>query len=495
MSEVSISFGSLHSHCLLSAASKVQVVGILSRYRVCRQSEALMAPVLSHANPTAVGINMGITRQPEILVTPALPPPITDRFLYLSNLDDPAILRLHVPLIHFYRYNPSMKNQDPVKTIREALSKTLVHYFPFAGRLRDADNSKLQLECTGEGVLFVEADAPHLSLKDFGDVICPPFPSLDELLYQPSGSETITNSPLLIVQVTRLKCGGFIFALRFNHCMTDAIGILQFLKALAEMARGASQPSILPVWNREILQPRTNTVDLTDDEQYADHHALNLSADDEYAPQQHVEEEMQTVSVLFGPEEIADLKSQVGGKCSTFEVLSAWLWRSRSKVLNIPADQESSLVFPIDIRSRLQPPLPSGYYGNGLSVSFAVARAGDLIEKPLSFAVKLISDAKRIVDDEYVRAQIDMLEVVGHTAPTLVGSFMTNDHSKVDFAGVDFGWGKAEYGGVAVAADPNESMYVRVRSTSSGIEKIVVPICLPTTAIQTLQQDLRYATC
>lgn len=458
-------------------------MGILARCRVFRQSAALMAPVLSHVSPSSVGMNMGITRQAEILVTPALPPPNTDRFLYLSNLDDQTIVRVHVPVIQFYRYNPSKKTEDPVKTIREALSKALVHYSPFAGRLRDADNGKLQLECTGEGVLFVEADAPHLSLKDFGDVICPPFPCLDELLNQLSGSETLINSPLLVIQVTRLGCGGFTFAVRSNHCMTDGTGLLQFLQAVAEMARGESRPSIPPLWNREILRPRTSA-----------HAMKHAHHDDEYMPQQHVEEEMQTVSILLGSEEIAALKSQVGGKCSTFEVLSAWLWRSRSKVLNIPADQEARLSFPVDIRSRLQPPLPRGYYGNAVIASFAVARAGDLLERPLSFAVKLINDAKRIVDDDYIRAQIDMMEVKGRTPPTLVGSFIISDNTKVDFAAVDFGWGRAEYGGVAVAGAPGTSVPIRVRSTSSGIEKIVVPICLPTTAIQTFQQELSYAT-
>ena len=50
------------------------------------------------------------------------------------------------------------------------------------------------------------------------------------------------------MQVTRLKCGGFIFAVRFNHAMTDCFGMVQFIRAIAEMARGALAPSILPVW-------------------------------------------------------------------------------------------------------------------------------------------------------------------------------------------------------------------------------------------------------
>ena len=88
-----------------------------------------------------------------------------------------------------------------------------------------------------------------------------------------------------------------------------------------------------------------------------------------------------------------------------------------------------------------------------------------------------------------------MMEVKGRTPPTLVGSFMFSDNTKVDFAGVDFGWGKPEYGGVAVAGAPGTSVSIRVHNTSSGMEKIMVPICLPTAAIQTFQKELRYPTC
>lgn len=99
-----------------------------------------------------------------------------------------------------------------------------------------------------------------------------------------------------------------------------------------------------------------------------------------------------------------------------------------------------------------------------------------------------------MVDDDYIRAQIDMMEVKGRTPPNLVGSFIISDNTKADFAAVDFGWGRAEYGGVAVAGAPGTSVPIRVRSTRSGIEKIMVQIWLPTTAIQTFQQELSYAT-
>ncbi|KAG6752024.1 hypothetical protein POTOM_044240 [Populus tomentosa] len=63
----------------------------------------------------------------------------------------------------------------------------------------------------------------------------------------------VLNCPLLLIQVSRLKCGGFLFALRLNHTMSDGQGLVQFMAAVAEMARGANAPSVPPVWERHVL--------------------------------------------------------------------------------------------------------------------------------------------------------------------------------------------------------------------------------------------------
>ena len=130
-----------------------------------------------------------VTRKAAILVPPILPTP--KEFLYLSNIDGQGTLRFHVPAFLFYQFNPSMKGDDPARVIREGLAKVLVFYYPLAGRVRDAPTGKLVVECTGEGVLFVEADA-DIALEEFGD-LQPPFPSWQELLHDMPGSDTIIS--------------------------------------------------------------------------------------------------------------------------------------------------------------------------------------------------------------------------------------------------------------------------------------------------------------
>jgi len=135
--------------------------------------------------------------QPQ-LVSPAIPTPHEVKLL--SDIDDQEGLRFHVPWIQIYRMQASMAEKDPVQVIRQALSQTLVFYYPFAGRLREGPHRKLMVDCTGEGVMFIEAHA-DVTLDEFGDSLHPPFPCFHELLYHVPGSQQVTNTPILLVQV------------------------------------------------------------------------------------------------------------------------------------------------------------------------------------------------------------------------------------------------------------------------------------------------------
>jgi len=135
--------------------------------------------------------------QPQ-LVPPSIPTP--NEVKLLSDIDDQETLRFHIPAIQIYRKQASMAEKDPVEVIRQALSQTLVFYYSLADRLREGPNRKLMVDCTGEGVMFIEADA-DVTLDEFGDSLHPPFPCFDELLYDVPGTQQITNTPLLLVQV------------------------------------------------------------------------------------------------------------------------------------------------------------------------------------------------------------------------------------------------------------------------------------------------------
>nr|GMD82642.1 benzyl alcohol O-benzoyltransferase-like [Ipomoea batatas] len=154
--------------------------------------------------PLPQPLEFTVRRWPPQLVPPAEPTP--REIKHLSDIDDQDGLRSYIPLIFFYPKNSSMEGVDPAKFIRTAIAKALVFYYPFAGRLREGAGGKLTVDCTGEGVMFTEADA-DVTLDAFGDALHPPIPRLDELIYPVGGSGEFLNFPLLLFQL--LNCPTF----------------------------------------------------------------------------------------------------------------------------------------------------------------------------------------------------------------------------------------------------------------------------------------------
>ncbi|KAH7687109.1 Benzyl alcohol O-benzoyltransferase protein [Dioscorea alata] len=431
-----------------------------------------------------------VQRQMPVLVTPAKPTP--HEFKYLSDIDDQESLRFQIPLIHFYRNEPCMSDIDPAKVIREALARALVFYYPIAGRLREESGRKLVVECTGEGVLFIEANA-NVRLQDFGDNLQPPFPCMEELLFDVEGSAGVLNCPLLLIQVTRLLCGGFIFAVRANHTMMDGQGLALFMNAVAEMARGATEPSVLPVWSRELLRARNQPRVTFEHREYDDdvprdsRNTINTPAPDVDVVHR---------SFFFGPREISALRMRLPKhlrKSSTFEILTACLWRCRTMALQLEPEEEVRMMAIVNARGKKEEDfLPMGYYGNAFTYPAAVSKVKNLCNKPIEYALELVKKAKsQGMTREYLQSVADLMVLRGRPHFTIANSYLVSDLTRAGLENVDFGWGKAVYGSVAkggIGDIPLVSFYIPFRNG------IVVPVCLPSTAMDRFVKEIENMT-
>ncbi|KAM0008401.1 putative benzyl alcohol O-benzoyltransferase [Helianthus debilis subsp. tardiflorus] len=398
-------------------------------------------------------------RAPELIV-PAKPTP--RELKLLSDIDDQESLRCQTPVILVYRSNPKMRNKNPASVIREALAKLLVFYYPFAGRLKEGPAGKLMVDCSAEGVLFIEAEA-DVTLSQIGDALPPPSPCMEELLYDVPGSSGILDSPLLLIQVTRLLCGGFIFAIRFNHTMTDGAGFVQFLSGLDEIARGATSPSTLPVWQRELLCS-------------SDPLPITLT--------KGTPVDMVHKSLFFTTTEISAFRKLVPvhlQSCTTFEVLTACLWRCRTIALQPNPEDEMVIAMSLNTRKMFNPPLPVGYYGNVLANPFAISTARDLCNKPFAHALELVMKTKSDVTKEYIRSVSDLKAINGRYHYAGIRPYVVSDLTRLGIDEIDVGWGKAAFGGVCKggAAIPGLSSFYIPYTNNKGESGIVILICLP----------------
>ncbi|XP_076950085.1 benzyl alcohol O-benzoyltransferase-like [Bidens hawaiensis] len=419
-----------------------------------------------------------VKRQPPELIVPAKPTP--RELKPLSDIDDQEGLRFHIPLIHFYQNNPKMGNKNPASVIREALAKALVFYYPFAGRLKEGPNRKLMVDCTGEGVLFIEAEA-DVTLKQFGVDLQPPFPCREELMYDVPGSSGILDSPLMLIQVTRLLCGGFILVVRFNHTICDAFGYAQFLTALSEIAKGESTPSTLPIWQREFFfarDPPRVTCTHHEYDEVAATNSTNITVDD-----------IQQRSFFFGPTQLSAIRRLVPARlkhCTTFEVLTACLWRCRTIALQPNPEDEMRVMTIVNARLKYKSWIPVGYYGNAFGYPAAISKARDLYNKPLGHALELVMKAKSEVTKEYMKSVADLMVIKGRPGFTTVGSYIVSDVTRTGLLGIDFGWGKAVYAG----ADYHVAGFYTRYINHKGESGIVVPIWLPSVAMKRFAKEL-----
>ena len=293
--------------------------------------------------------------------------------------------------------------------------------------------------------------------------------------------ETFSQITSSFLQVTRLACGGFTFAVRLNHTMSDAQGIAQFLNAVGEMARGKPTPTMHPAWARELLSARNPPSVKLDHGEY------------DTVPESQrtlfpADEQLVHKSFFFGPKDISTLKRKVPIPCTSFEVLVAFIWRARTIALCLDPDDELRFMFYINVRSKMGPNFPAGYYGNVLVHPVVLSSVKKLCESPLSYAVELIKKAKATA--KYIKSVANLMALREWPPVAMNGVrrvYLVSDNTKAGYAEVDYGWGTAVYGGPATGgfdALPGLLSFFVAFTNEQGERGTVVPMCLPKAAMK-----------
>ncbi|KAK1411859.1 hypothetical protein QVD17_32662 [Tagetes erecta] len=431
----------------------------------------LTFPGLSEAELSTTSLPFKVRKNAPELIAPATPTP--RELKLLSDIDDQEGFRNLNSIILLYPKNSKMGKTNPASVIREALAKVLVYYYPLAGRIKEfVPARKLVVDCNAKGVAFVEADA-NVTLEKVRMILHPPFPCLGEFVYDFDGPNVTIDSPLMYFQVTRLLCEGFVVTFKINHVMCDGQGAAQFLMAMTEMAQGALAPSILPIWQRELLYARNPPRVTYPHPEY-----------DQLGATKHkniTKNEMTQKSFFFGPVEMTALRRAVPGtfkSCTTFEVLTACLWRCRTIALQPNPEEVMRLMMFVNTRAKFRPRFPKGYYGNCIVIPCAISTAEDLCNKPLGYALELVKKAKDSVTEEYVRSTADLMSIKGRPHYITTSSYIVSDHTRFRFNKLNFGWGEPIYSGYPIddiqfPGVYNDYMYSTNDKGEPGIEVII----------------------
>lgn len=264
------------------------------------------------------------------------------------------------------------------------------------------------------------------------------------------------------MQVTRFASGGFSIGFVTNHAILDGRSASEMFESLASICRGETDQGLETKVidnDRTCLKARNPLQIRYPHKEYVKAKDISSLASCFTAPEQTAPSPLVFSKVYshklfsFTPEMISTLKRKAVTRCSSFEAIVAHVWRARSKAVFADLDDFSAVLFAVDIRSKISPPLPNGFAGNAVVTAFANAKVIDLVEKPFSFCVEKIKEARERIKDEYVRSVIDWLEVYRGIPATCNGNFYVSAWWKLRFNGLDFGYGKPTHGGPVVSGN------------------------------------------
>lgn len=152
-------------------------------------------------------------------------------------------------------------------------------------------------------------------------------------------------------------------------------------------------------------------------------------------------------------------------------------------------EQPTGLVTCLDIRNRIQPPLPQKYFGNAIIDVVVTGCSGDLVTRPSGYAASRIREAIYNVSNEFVYSNLDYLKNLKdlsrlqdiHATKTNQGPFYGNPNLTViswmtlPLYGLDFGWGKEISMGLGTHDCDGDSL---ILPGHDGDGSMVVALCL-----------------
>lgn len=375
-----------------------------------------------------------VTKMAPALVAPSKLTP--SGYLPLSVLDRFPAMRSYVDMVHVYKHGRG----EPAEVAREALAEALVPYYPIAGRFRaNSVDGKLSVDCTGEGVWFVEASA-GCRLEDVDYLQCQPFKIPGEQLLPAAPPGVDENALTFMMQVTKFTCGGFAIGFRTSHCIFDAIGVGQFLLAISEMGKGLAQPTVIPVWSREKFPGPAN---------FQPEIIPQLKPTPPPLPPALKLEHCTMDVSLEATDRLKNSFAKATGKtCTAFDILTAMIWQCRTRAAGPPPpDAELTLNFPANIRPQLRKELTrdGGYYGNCIYHVLIKAPSGKIADAPFFEVVELISDAKESLSTKFSRWL--MGDPTENPLPLsfTYESMSITDLRRVRFDEADYGWGPPDH--------------------------------------------------
>jgi hypothetical protein len=259
-------------------------------------------------------------------------------------------------------------------------------------------------------------------------------------------------------------------------------------------------PSIVPVWNRELLtgayntgpipypnpayKPLLNSLDNTSDD-------VMLSTPPDRMVAQYL---------VFGQREVTALRSHIQGhladSATSFELLTAVMWRCRTRALGYEPSRRVRLMITMNARGRWNHHtlIPWGYYGNAHVSPIVELTADELCRQPFADTVALVRDTKLSVTKECLASMVDTTAYIRQwPSLTMDRTYEVSDTRWIAAGdGLQLGWAEYVGGGIPLAGDLTSKLgshHMRCRK-EDGEDSTVVSLLLPRPAMERFKNEM-----
>ncbi|MCL7024711.1 hypothetical protein MKW94_018660 [Papaver nudicaule] len=375
-----------------------------------------------------------------------------------------------------------------IRNLKSSLSQTLDYFFPLAGRLgmekHEDGTISFYINCNSAGAKFTYAVAD----VTVADLLEPTYtPDIIDSFFTLDGVPNYDglSMPLLSIQVTQLIDGIFM-AFSINHSVCDGTSIWQFVYSWSQISRGfniSHPPAIVPRW-----LPNETSFPIN----------LPFSSITELFVEKHIPSpQLRQKTFHFTPRNIAKLKgkakSESGFTFTSLQAVSAHVWVSVTRARHLHPNEEVTFQFGIDNRDRLDPPLHKGYFGNAVQVGTATVKAGELLEKGITFGASLL---KQMVESWtnieiqcYWESWLENPVMPSPSDFTSSTNLLVGGSTKFSLYSTDFGWGVP----LASLYGSNYKFDGRIMAEPGPVNGVVtLNICLPLEILKALEKDVEF---
>ncbi|PAN15918.1 hypothetical protein PAHAL_3G020100 [Panicum hallii] len=301
--------------------------------------------------------------------TLVIPPPPSEP----SKEVPPTVFDLVAPAYHvtvLFAYAPP----NPTNAaLLHALTATLPRFPLLTARHPSQPDHRRPFLLTGKGgagALVVEAAvssplADHLPLAPSRDL---------ERLHPPVDGAT---PHVLVLQINRFACGGLVIASSAHHQAADGYSMSTFFHAWADAARAGASGAPPVVDRPPVPYGPGSVVPRRPPRCEFEHRGAEFLPRDDAArrppPARVHPSEIANLLLHFTGELVADLKARAQSKYTTFETVSAHLWRKITAARGrADAPARTALNVTVNGRARLGPDsLPGGFFGNAVLTASA----------------------------------------------------------------------------------------------------------------------------